>query len=183
MEHAHKAVTLSGVIKVLHATGALERVLDRVSPETKAALLEPQSRRYHPGGVLDETFTVLAELHGPEAVERVMALATEASLKGVVGPLARLFMTMMGGGPRPLLERFETLISGGTQGFTARWEPTGECEGTLVIGSDDVLPPIADHAWKGAVEYLLAFAEVKGAVAITERAPASRVLRLAVKWG
>lgn len=182
MPHAHKAVTVQGVVQVLRTLGYLDDILTRVTPDTKAVLEQPHNKRFHPGKVLDETYTTLAVTRGNEEVERVMALATEGSLKGIIAPLARLFMTMMGGGPRVLLERFETLISGGTQGFTARWEASGPTEGTLIIGTDDVMPPVADHAWKGAVVYLLRFAEVPGTVDVTPRGALTKEVRLRVKW-
>jgi hypothetical protein len=182
MPHAHKAVTVQGVVQVLRTLGYLDEVLARVSDATKAVLVQPQTARFHPGWVLDETYTALSAWKGMAEVERVMSVATEQSLKGIIAPLARLFMTMMGGGPRALLQRFETLISGGTQGFTARWEPAGDAEGTLIIGTDDTMPPVADHAWKGAVAYLLRFAEVEGTVDITPRAPVTNEVRLHVKW-
>lgn len=182
MPYAHKAVTVQGVVVAMRALGVADAVLAKVSPDVRAVLENPMTARFHPGAVVDACFTELAAQHGMEKVEQVMAKATEDSLKGIIAPLARLFMTMMGGGPRPLLTRFETLISGGTQGFTAKWEAKSEREGTLRIGSDVALPPISDHAWKGAVTYLLVFAEVKGRVVIGAREPMSREVRLSISW-
>lgn len=182
MPYAHKAVTVQGVVQAMRALGVADGVLAKVPPEVKAVLENPMTARFHPGAVMDACFTELAAQHGMEKVEQVMAKATEDSLKGIVAPLARLFMTMMGGGPRPLLTRFETLISSGTQGFTARWEAASDREGTLIIGCDLGLPPISDHAWKGVVTYLLAFAEVKGTVFINPRAAMSREVRLLISW-
>jgi hypothetical protein len=182
MPHEHKAVTLHGVIKALRARGLYDQVLARVSEPTRLALGNVVDQRYHPGTVLDETLGLVAELSGVTAVEEVMATVSRDSLAGIAGPLAKLFMTMAGGGPRPVLERFDTLISSSTRGFSSAWTQRDATSGSLTITTDVVTGAIAEHSWKGSLEYVLTFAGVKGTVTILPRTDQGRALHFELSW-
>ncbi|MFO0598608.1 MAG: hypothetical protein U0228_25095 [Myxococcaceae bacterium] len=182
MGHQHKAVTLQAVNKALEAHGYLLEVREAVGPETRVALEEPLAQRFHEGRVLDETLAVVARLHGRKAVTQVMYAASENTLRGVVAPLAKVLMSFAGGGPTPLLARFDALIAAGARGFVSRWEAVSATHGRLMISTVDVLPPEADYAWKGTVQYLLAFCEVEGVVTINSRQNGGRELCLDVTW-
>jgi hypothetical protein len=182
MSHAHKGVTLQAVSEALAHLGVLAPVLKSVPPEVRESLQYPHHRRYHPGTVLDETLAAIARLHGPEMVTKVMYAAIENTLVGVVAPLARIFLSLSGGGPRVLLERFELLIDSGARGFQTRWEATGDTAGRLVISTEAATPPEADFSWKGTLEFLLQFAQVEGAVTILPREREGRDCCLRVEW-
>ena len=182
MAHAHKAVTIQGVVEVLLALGWLGQVLAQVGVATRSVLENPHAANYHPGSVLDETLTAVAALHGFTAAEQVMTEATRRALTGIIGPLAKLLMTLSGGGPRVLLERFETLASGAGRGFKAKWLASSPTEGELVVSTELVTPEVSNHAWKGTAAYLLTFAGVEGTVTILPRGNEGRDVRLGVKW-
>lgn len=182
VEHSHKAVTVDGVVKVLRGMGVLEQIVARASAESRRVLEDPHCARLHPGSVMDEAFTILSSLLGTEAVAQVMYRATQASLAGIAGPLGRLFMTMMGGGPGPLLQRFDTLASSGTSGFKATWYPTGDHAGRMHITAAEVTPPVAEFAWQGTLQYLLVFASVEGRVTPLPREDGGLTLVLEVAW-
>lgn len=167
---------------MLRARGLYDRVLERVSAPTKQALQNVVDVRYHPGTVLDEVLTQVSELADVVAVEEVMATVTEDSLKGIAGPLAKLFMTMAGGGPTPVLEHFDTLVSSSARGFTTTWAQTGPTSGLLTIATDVATAAIAEHSWKGPLEYVLRFANAKGQVKILPRAEQGRALRFEINW-
>jgi hypothetical protein len=182
MSHAHKGVTIQAVVHVLERMGALTPVLQRVSPESRVALEYPHHKRFHPGTVLDETMAAVATMHGAEAVGSLMYSAMESTLDGIIAPLARVFMSISGGGPRALLERLEVLIGAGASGFTVSWKPERDSEGRVVITTGDALPLEADYTWKGTLQYLLAFAKVDGEVTILPREREGRDCVLHVKW-
>lgn len=169
-------------MKVLRELGVFDQIAPKVSPETRAALEAPHGARLHPGSVLDETYTALAELRGIEAVAQVMYRVTEASLAGIAGPLARVYMTMLGGGPGPLLQRFDTLAAAGASGFRASWQADGAGAGLMRISAAEVTPPVAEYAWRGTLEYLLAFANVDGRVTPLPREHDGLTLVLRVAW-
>jgi hypothetical protein len=133
MGYGHKAVTIQGVVKVLRASELLEPVRARVTPEIRAVLDDPHRERMHPGQVLDAALTAVFELRDARTVEQVMYRATEQSLSGIVGPLARIYMTAVGGGPRAILQRFETLVSGAGSGFRIAWKDSGPKSGSLTM--------------------------------------------------
>ncbi len=182
VSHSHRSVTVQGVVWVLKAMGKLEPVLAQLSPETRAALADPLATKYHPGHVIDDTMTAVGALYGVEAAEQVMFRTMESSLAGIVGPLARIYMTVVGNGPMALLARFDTLVSAGGQGFSCRWTEQTPTSGQLSISTELVTPPIADHSWKGTVEFVLAFAGVQGQVTILPRHAEGREVWLAVAW-
>jgi uncharacterized protein (TIGR02265 family) len=182
MSHAHRSVTVQGVVRVLKSMGRLDAVLERLSPETRAALAAPMEQKFHPGHVIDDTMAAVGALFGETATEQVMYRTMESALSGIAGPLARIYLTITGGGPRALLTRFETLVSAGGQGFKTRWVEQSPTSGRLVISTELVTPSIADHSWKGTVEYVLAFAGVQGSVTILPREAEGRDVCLAVQW-
>jgi hypothetical protein len=182
MTHEHKAVTIQGIVEVIKKLGWYDAVRARVEDDVKAVLDDPNTSRYHPGAMFDRTMTAVFELHGPQGAEQVMHGATEGSLRGVIGPLAKMFMTLSGGGPLPLLERFETLISGGGRGFEAKWSPSEPKAGELIITTETATPPASDFAWKGTLTYLLTFAGVTGKVEIMPRQHKGRSVRLMIRW-
>jgi hypothetical protein len=91
-------------------------------------------------------------------------------------------MTMMGGGPAPLLERFDMLASAGAAGFKASWAPSGARAGLMRISAPELTPPIAEFAWQGTLQYLLTFASVEGTVTPRPREADGLTLVLEVEW-
>ena len=91
-------------------------------------------------------------------------------------------MTVAGGGPGPVLERFETIISSSTRGFTSTWTPRDATSGSLTITTDVVTGAIAEHSWKGTLEYVLTFAGVRGVVTILPRTDEGRALHFELSW-
>lgn len=167
---------------MLRELGVFEQITPKVSEATRRALEAPHGARLHPGSVLDETYVALAELRGIETVAQVMYRVTEASLAGIAGPLARIYMTMLGGGPGPLLQRFDTLAAAGASGFQASWQPDGANAGIMRISAAEVTPPVAEYAWRGTLEYLLAFSNVDGRVTALPREQSGSTLVLRVEW-
>jgi hypothetical protein len=182
MEHEHKSLAVHAVIKELKRRGLYEQVRAGVSDSTREVLDHVVERAYHPGTALDETLHVLQGLRGAEVVEEVMYEVTRGSFTGVVGPLAKLFLTVAGNGPQTLLARFQMLAGAGVRGYTCAWTQTGPTSGVLSITGERVVPGSAEHIWKGTVSYLLAFAEVKGEVKILPRRDEGHTVVLEVSW-
>jgi hypothetical protein len=170
------------VNKALQRRGLYEQVRRGVSAPTGAALDHVVEASYHPGRVLDETLNVLQEQCGAALVEQVMFEVTKTSFTGVVGPLAKLFLTVAGNGPRTLLARFETLIGAAVRGYTSTWKETSASSGLLTVTSERVTPGSADHTWKGMVLYLMEFAGADGEVKILPRLDEGRTVVLEVSW-
>lgn len=163
MEHAHKSVTVQGIVKALKARGWYETVVAKLTPSTREILEQPMSASFHPGTALDEVYDVLGAVQNPEAVETLLYDSTRDSMAGIAGPLAKLFLITIGATPRTLFSRFETLLSSGTRGFVSKWEDTGPKSGRLTISTEHPAPLIGDHAWKGLLRFLFDFAGAKNA--------------------
>lgn len=182
MEHAHKSVTIQGIVKALKAHGWLAKVRGAVSPSTAAILDDPLSAKFQPGTALDEVYEVLAALESPQAIETVLYESTRDSMAGIFGPLAKLFLTTIGATPRTLLSRFDTLLSSGTRGFEVKWEDTGEKSGRLTISTEKPAGVVGDHAWKGVLQFLLEFARSSGTITVQPRTNAGRSAHFDVTW-
>lgn len=180
--HTHRSITIAGAAKLLRDTSRLDAVLGEVSPASRAVLEDPTTKRSHPGSVMDETFAAYGKLFGMEALETLVFTLTGDSFTGILGPIAKVYMTLAGGGPQPMLARYDTMISAGMDGFKAVWKQTGDRAGLMTVTSDAVTPPAADHVWKGATTFLLHFAKVEGTVTILPRENAGRTVQLSVSW-
>ena len=183
MEHAHKSVTVQGIVKTLKAHGWLEGVRAKLNSKALHALDDPMSSKFHDGRYLDEVYDVLAANEGPDAVDTLLYESTRDSMSGIAGPLAKLFLTTIGATPRTLFSRFETLLSSGTRGFHVGWEDTGPRSGRLSISTQNPAPLVGDYAWRGVIRYLFEFAGAKGAKTVTlPRLDENRTARFDLSW-
>lgn len=182
MEHAHKSITIQGIVKALKARSWHDEVIARLTPSTREILEQPMSAKFHRGSALDEVYDVLGALHGPEAVESLLYDSTRDSMSGIAGPLAKLFLTTIGGTPRTLFSRFDTLMSSGTRGFISHWEDTGPKSGRLSISTENPAPAMGDWAWRGLLRYLLEFAGAKGSITALPRTNELRSAHFDVTW-
>jgi hypothetical protein len=182
MSHEFSSVTLNGVRKALLELGWLDEVIATASATTRDSLQHVEAKRYHPGSVLDEVVELLAQKHGLGASETMMRTVVARSLEGVVAPLARIFITIMGNSPRVLFEKFDTLIQASSRGVHAKWEAEGPTAGvlTLLYGVPRTLA--VAHGWKGALLHVLAFCKTQGTVDVLEFGDSGNSVRLRVRW-
>jgi hypothetical protein len=182
MSHEFSAVTMGGVRKALVDLGWYDAVLAAASPGTRAILQAPEAAKYHPGTGLDEIVVLLEAAHGPTGPERLMRTVTAKSLEGIVAPLARIFVTLMGNSPAVIFERFETFVKSTSRGVTARWTPASAKSGTLVIGYGSQRTLAVAHGWKGALEHVLEFCKAEGSVEVLPQAPDASSVSFLVRW-
>lgn len=182
MRSTNKAVTVNGLARMLRRDGLFDRVMQQMPQETKAAFEQPFAHASYPAEISDMVLAEVARLEGVERVERLVFDWTELSFKGIVGPLAKLLMTVTGAGPHGLFRRFDTLVSAGGDGRQCNWVEEGPKGGVLTISTEVASIPIANHSWKGVAEYVLHFAGVKGSVEPLPRASEGRDIRLKIQW-
>lgn len=182
MAHEFSSLTLAGARKALAELGWLEEIVANVSAQTRAVLENVESARYHPGTALDEIVDVLAERRGLKAAEALMRTVTSRSLEGVVAPLARIFITIMGNSPRVLLEKFDTLIQATSRGVKARWIEEAPNSGVLELSYGAPRSQAVAHGWKGALQHVLVFCKAVGTVDVLEFGDGGNSVRLRVRW-
>jgi AcrR family transcriptional regulator len=182
MSHEFAAVTINGVRKALLELGWFDEVLAAASATTRESLQHVEARRYHPGSVLDEVVDLLAQKHDLAAPETMMRTVVARSLEGIVAPLARVFITIMGNSPRVLLEKFDTLIQASSRGVHAKWEAEGPTAGVLTLSYGVARSLAVAHGWKGALLHLLVFCKTQGTVDVLEFGDGGNSVRLRVRW-
>ena len=182
MSHEFSAVTMGGVRKALIELGWYDAVLAASSPGTRAILQAPEAAKYHPGTGLDEIVVVLEAQHGLSGPQRMMRTVTAKSLEGIVAPLARIFVTLMGNSPAVIFERFETFVKSTSRGVTASWKAASEKSGTLVIGYGSPRTLAVAHGWKGALEHVLEFCKAEGTVEVLPLETHPYSVSFLVRW-
>jgi hypothetical protein len=182
MSHEFSAVTYGGVRKALVELGWYDAVCAAASPGTRAILQAPETAKYHPGSGLDEIVELLEAQHGPTGPQRMLRAVTAKSLEGVVAPLARIFVTLMGNSPAVIFERFETFVKSTSRGVSASWKAASEKSGTLVIRYGSPRTLAVAHGWKGALEHVLDFCKAEGTVEVLPLSTEANSVSFLVRW-
>lgn len=182
MAHEFSGYTVNGIRKALEKLGYHAEVTAAVSPAAREALAANGAFKFQPGATMDEVLVVLARQQGPEAVAALMEETTRSSLDGIVGPLARMYLTLKGGEPSVLFERFNDLLRGTARGISSRWTAQGPRQGRLQF--DYVVPvdPIVAHGWRGALRYVLTFCRAPGEVVVDAPSPDGKSVAVRITW-
>ena len=182
MEHEFSGYTVNGIRKALDKLGYAAELNAAVSPTTREALNAGGVFKFQPGVAMDEVLVVLARLKGPDAVADLMEETTRSSLEGVVGPLARMFLTLKGGEPSVLLERFNDLLKGTARGISSTWTAKAPRTGRLVITYVREVDPVVAHGWRGALRYVMTFCKAQGTVRVGPPSADKKSVTLDVEW-
>jgi hypothetical protein len=169
--------------KSLATLGYEQIILDRVSPETKAILDGGRFVNFVSGVHVDEIMIHLCEAKGPDAVEALMQHVTASALEGLVGPIARMYLSFGGNSPQSLLRRFNDLLKSVTREIHSTWVQDSETSGHLVVDYPQPVDGRLAHCWTGPLRHLLVFCHFSGTVTIkTPAEKKSASLELHVEW-
>lgn len=182
MGHEFSGYTVNGIRKALEKLGYFTELNAAVTPATREALAAHGAFKFQPGPTMDEVLVVLARLRGPDAVAALMEETTRSSLDGIVGPLARMYLTLKGGEPSVLFERFNDLLRGTARGISAKWTAQGPRQGRLQF--DYVVPvdPVVAHGWRGALRYVLTFCRAPGDITVDAPSADGKSVALRITW-
>lgn len=182
MNHEFNAVAITGARKALTELGWYEAVMREVSAATRESFASPQVNKYHPGTTLDEVVSALEKLHGPSGPETFMRTVTAKSLEGVVAPLARVFITLMGNSPKVLFERFETLLKATSRGIAVRWVAESANAGQLTFTYATPRPRAIEHSWRGVLLHVFEFCKTQGTIEALPMTDEGRSVNFRLSW-
>ncbi len=135
------ATYLKAMTRAARALGHEARVLEKLTPETRAMVESPHSQAWWPGEVLSDFVGAL----GLEAAREVSIRASRDSMGPLVKPLAAVLLAMAKSPPQALLQRLNTFVSAGVKGIDAHFEPNAEKNGGVVAFTfpEPVIPEMA----------------------------------------
>ncbi len=182
MDFELSALNLAAMDKALAAEGLREAVYALISPEARAGFREPHSARWHPGRYGIELWNALLELGGKPRVEEFNYQMTKKSFGPIVGPLAKLGMTLSGSTPASIFARLESLVSVALRGVIFEWKLSSPNGGVQTITYPCPIPSDAlDAAWRGVFRV---GSEIAGRTIRVDRfeAPTDRSCRFELSW-
>ncbi|MEW6433633.1 MAG: hypothetical protein AB1730_19165 [Myxococcota bacterium] len=148
------AMNLSALTRALEARGLLDRVKAAVKPETRAALDDPMSARWHPGAVAVDTWQAIVDAEGPAQLEALNLKVTAESFGPVVRPLVKVALALGGSSPATVFARLNDAIKVATRGVTVTWTPSGAQAGQVAFEYPCAMPPVVvEHGWRGVMRF------------------------------
>src|SRR5262249_24113600 len=161
-------------IAVLTRQGLFDGVLERVSPTTRAMLLEPPpASSWVDATVTEEVALAVAALAGPEAWRRVVLDATRTSVIPILRLALARFIRLFGATPASIFSRLGQLTANIVRGIEYEYTPTSPRSGDLVIrqlGRRDT-PLVIFQGAAGGFSVVFELCRTKGAVSEPELIP------------
>jgi hypothetical protein len=178
-----RALLMLACRRWLEQRGALDAVLRRVTPETRALLENPPVRTsWLPCEVFEDAYQAIAGLHGIEAVREMGHEATRDSLAGTVLKPFIQAMSVMGSTPASFFSHLNLSIRASMRGVTTEYRPTGETSGVVVARYAAPLPPMVQQASLGSLRYVFELARVTGTTTLLGVEDERRLARIGVSW-
>lgn len=148
------AMNLSSLARALEARGLLDGVKAAVKPETRAALDDPMSSRWHAGAVAVDAWQAIVDAEGPAQLEALNLKVTAESFGPVVRPLVKVALALGGSSPATVFGRLNDAIKVATRGVTVTWTPSGAQAGQVAFEYPCAMPPVVvEHGWRGVMRF------------------------------
>lgn len=176
------AVYLAGLSKAIRAAGLLDRVLPKLSAETRRIVANPYGERWHPAVYGTELATAVLEVAGPQTLEDLTFVLARDSFGPILGPMLKVALALSGAKPTVVFGRVDQSIRSAVQGVSATWTATGERSGVVSFEYPMVAPGFTDISWRGGLRFMFHLVGVEGTIAPCERVDGGRVLRFALTW-
>lgn len=172
---------LAGIAKQARARGIIDRALARCTPETRTAIENPYSTRWHPGAVLADFSEGLLAVSDAATFEAINFDMAKASFGPILRPMVQVALAITGQSPATILARVPASIEPGVRNVTCTWEPEGKTGGALSFGYPADISPNSEFAWRGVIRFI---AELSGQpIQVTKMDfIAGRTLRFTLTW-
>lgn len=141
--------------------------LAAMKPETRAALANPTSEKWHDGGVVIDAAEAVFKFAGDAGVEAMNYAAVKQSLGPLMAPFLMVTLALFGSTPDSLFKRLNESLRTVMKGVQTQWVAGTAKGGRLIITHPEEVREMSWPCWKGAMRFTFDMCRVTGQ--ITER--------------
>lgn len=153
-EFETSASYVNAIARALKKLGQFDAVIARAAPRTAQMLRAPTSLSWWPSEEAFGMTRAIAEVGGPELVQRVGHLAVFESLSAIVRPLVSVLLALSGPSPATLLARFGQVTQAAVKNVNFGWTPSSPTSGEMVITYPRAVPAEYVAFWLGAFDFI-----------------------------
>lgn len=178
-----KSSVLAGYVKALREVGALEQVLERVSPNIRELMLHPPFvGTWLPASVTDEVVRIFSELRGVIAVAPLAARSVDQGLMDFLKPMTQAALAIGGATPAALFKRLNTFTQITTRGVTFTYESIDAKSGRVILDAARAMTVVDTESWRGSLSYAFVLCKCEGEVSTGHLDGTRRRCSFACKW-
>lgn len=164
---ASKATLFTGIRAILVRESKLDRVAAVVSPAVRALLERPPlASEWVTSDTMEELLVAIAAHDGLDEVQRITRRAVTESIAPVLRGFAQPMLRLFGATPHSLLSRLGDVMKLTNRGIEGRYARGGDrlASVTFCHRNSGRLAPAMFASWRGSLEAVLDFCDVKGTV-------------------
>ena len=158
------------------------QALAAMRPETRAALAQPSSAKWHDGSIVVDAAEAVRALAGDAGVEAMNYEAVKQSLGPVMAPFLKVTLALFGAWPDTLIKRMNDNLGTVMKGVHTEWVPSGPRSGRIVITHPEDVREISWACWKGSLRFIFDLCRVKGAIEPRRESSTLRTLVFDCSW-
>lgn len=178
-----KSSVLAGYVKALREVGALDQVLERVSPEIRDLMLRPPFvGTWLPASVTDEVVRVFSGLRGVVAVAPLAARSVDQGLMDFLKPMTQAALAIGGASPMALFKRLNTFTQITTRGVTFACEPMDAHSCRVILDAARAMTVVDTESWRGSLSYAFVLCQCEGEISAGHLDSARTRCSFTCKW-
>lgn len=158
----------AAVVRALKKLGRYDEVLKQVSV-ARRLLENPHAESWWDGAASIDVTVAMHRVGGIALLREVGREAVTESMSVIARPLLSVLTAVSGTTPGTVFNRFGQLALVAVKNVTFTWTAKGDREGTLVIAYPIEVPPVYEHYWLGAFDYVWALTRRAGRATATHQ--------------
>ena len=182
MEWKYSSMGLRALAVGVSSLPCADAAFAAMTPETRAALQNPSSIKWHDGSVVISVAEAVHRFAGDEGVEAMNYAALQRSLGPVMAPFLKVSLALFGAGPDTLLKRMNESLGTVMRGVTTQWQPASPTAGRLVITHPDVVRDVSWPCWKGSLRFIYDLCGVEGSITPMKQSASTKTLAFDCAW-
>ena len=176
MNWKYSSVGVRSLAVGIASLSCAREALAAMQPETRFALANPMSARWHDGFVVIDSANCAQRFAGDEGVETMNFVAVKQSLGPLMAPFLSITLTLFGASPDSILKRTNNSLRSVMLNVETEWKTTGADSGLLVTRYPDVVDDVSWPCWKGAIRFVYELCGVEGDIVRRREGATDRTL-------
>ncbi len=163
----HKASLFNGIQAILAREGRLDTIAQSAPPALRCLLAQPPlASEWISGAIMNEFLSAIAANYGLDTVQRITRGAVNESMVPLMRSYAGALLRLFGATPHSIFSRVHEVMKLTSRGVDASYRRGGERRlfASFSHSSARSLHPAMFASWRGAMEAILDFCDVRGTV-------------------
>jgi hypothetical protein len=163
----HKASLFNGIQAILVREGRLDTIAQSAPPALRCLLAQPPlASEWISGAIMNEFLSAIAANYGLDTVQRVTRGAVNESMVPLMRSYAGALLRLFGATPHSIFSRVNDVMKLTSRGVDASYRRGGERRlfASFSHSAASALHPAMFASWRGAMEAILDFCDVRGTV-------------------